>query len=153
MTFDAKLTLEKFYRPFLLLKQPLIFIMGFYYGNVFGFCIFGALGILPFVRLDPLLLASILLTLDQAFPGNYGFSAVGQGLVTIALLVGTLVGEPMSGPFSDYVVKVLARKNGGIRHAEQRLQAMWVGAILAPVCTIFPLGASMLTDCELRLDF
>ncbi|RFU29413.1 hypothetical protein B7463_g6927, partial [Scytalidium lignicola] len=113
--FDTKLNAEIFFGPFRLLKYPSVVLMGIYYGNVYGFCVFGALAILPF-----------------AFPANYGFNAVGQGLVTVALLVGTVLGEPMAGPFSDWVVRWFARRNGGIRHPEQRLHALWLGAAIIP---------------------
>jgi hypothetical protein len=63
----------------------------------------------------------------------YGFSATGQGLVAVALLVGTILGEPMAGPFSDWIVRYQAKRHGGIRHPEQRLQAIWLGAVLIPV--------------------
>lgn len=72
----------------------------------------------------------------QAFPENYGFGAVGQGLVTIALLLGTVLGEPVAGPFSDWLVTWLARRNGGIRHPEQRLHVLWPAAVLVPVSTL-----------------
>lgn len=47
--FEQKLTLQSFYRPFRMLKYPPVFIMGTYYGVVYGFCLYGALSILPFV--------------------------------------------------------------------------------------------------------
>ena len=43
----------------------------------------------------------------------------------------------MAGPFSDWVVRFLARRNGGTRRPEQRLQALWLGAILIPVSSPF----------------
>jgi hypothetical protein len=49
--FGLKLTLESFYRPFRMLKYPPVFIIGTYYGIVYGFCLYGALAILPFVSL------------------------------------------------------------------------------------------------------
>ena len=39
----------------------------------------------------------------------------------------------MAGPFSDWVTRYVARRHGGIRHSEQRLHALWLGAILTPV--------------------
>jgi hypothetical protein len=39
----------------------------------------------------------------------------------------------MAGPFSDWIVRYMARRNGGISHPEQRLHALWLGAVLVPV--------------------
>ena len=47
--FESKLTAESFYRPFRMLKYPSIYIIGTYYGFVYGFCLYGALAILPYV--------------------------------------------------------------------------------------------------------
>jgi hypothetical protein len=47
--FGGNLTFRSFTRPFLLLKYPAILFPIFYYGNMYGFCVFGALGVLPFV--------------------------------------------------------------------------------------------------------
>lgn len=45
-----------------------------------------------------------------------------QGLLFLGLLVGTVVSEVCcSGRLSDYIVKRLAKRNGGVRVAEMRL--------------------------------
>jgi MFS family permease len=45
----AKFHLEPFARPLVLLKYPSVLFPVFWYGNLYGFCVFGGLGILPFV--------------------------------------------------------------------------------------------------------
>ncbi|OQU96344.1 hypothetical protein CLAIMM_02441 [Cladophialophora immunda] len=111
-----RLTFRSFWHPCTMFFYPSVILPGFYYGNIYGFCVFGALGMIPI-----------------AFAELYGFHAVAQGLVAIPLAIGTILGEPLAGPFSDWVVRFLARKNGGVRHPEQRLQAYWLGAILVPL--------------------
>ncbi|KIX05595.1 uncharacterized protein Z518_06467 [Rhinocladiella mackenziei CBS 650.93] len=111
-----QLTFRNFWHPCTMFFYPSVIFPGFYYGNLYGFCVFGALGMLPF-----------------AFAEIYGFDAIGQGLVAIPLAVGTILGEPLAGPFSDWMVRFLAQRNDGLRHPEQRLQAYWLGAILVPL--------------------
>ncbi|KIW28977.1 uncharacterized protein PV07_04828 [Cladophialophora immunda] len=113
--FDGHLTAEDFYKPFMLWKYPSIIFPAIYYGNMYGFCAFASLGILPY-----------------AFPEIYGFSPIGQGLMALPLFLGTVIGEPLGGPFSDWVFRIRSRK-AGARHPEQRLQAIWPGAIVVPV--------------------
>ena len=43
----------------------------------------------------------------------------------------------MSGPFSDWILRSLSRRNGGIRHPEYRLQALWFGAVFIPVSSVY----------------
>ncbi|KAH8804875.1 major facilitator superfamily domain-containing protein [Xylogone sp. PMI_703] len=114
--FNGNLTLKSFYKPFLLWKYPSIMFPAIYYGNLFGFCAFGTLGILPL-----------------AFVEIYGFGPLEQGLMAIPLLIGTVLGEPLGGPLSDWMVNHLAKKNNGIRYPEQRLRALWFGAPLVSV--------------------
>ena len=47
--FEGNLTYKTFLRPFVMLKYPSIFIPVFYYGNMYGFCVFGGLSVLPYV--------------------------------------------------------------------------------------------------------
>lgn len=63
----------------------------------------------------------------------YGFDAVGQGLFSLSLLIGTILGEPMAGPFSDWVVRFIAKRRGDIRQPEYRLHALWLAMICMPV--------------------
>jgi MFS family permease len=45
----TKFRLGPFARPFIMLKYPSVLLPVFWYGNLYGFCVFGGLGILPFV--------------------------------------------------------------------------------------------------------
>jgi MFS family permease len=70
---------------------------------------------------------------SQVYSVAYGFNTLGVGLAALPFLIGTVVGEPVAGPFSDWVTRYMARRNGGIRHPEHRLQALWFGIPLIPV--------------------
>ncbi|KAF9890540.1 hypothetical protein FE257_005945 [Aspergillus nanangensis] len=127
--FDGSLTLRSFYKPLLAAWYPSIFFPTIYYGNIYGFGIFGSLGVLPF-----------------AFGEGYGFNAVGQGLVAISLLLGTICGEPLAGAFSDWIVRRAAKQLGGQRYPEQRLPAIWLGVSLTPVGLV-------IIGCTLHYEF
>jgi MFS family permease len=45
-----KLTFRSFWHPCTMFFYPSVIFPGFYYGTLYGFCVFGALGMLPFVR-------------------------------------------------------------------------------------------------------
>ncbi|KAJ5805815.1 uncharacterized protein N7503_003417 [Penicillium pulvis] len=117
--FEGDLTWHSFYRPITMVWYPSILFPSVYYANVYGFSVYGFLGVLPF-----------------AFGELYGFNSVGQGLVTLAFLVGTIIGEPMAGPFSDWIVQRQAKRSGGVRCPEQRLRAIWLGVVLLPISLI-----------------
>ncbi|KAF9893223.1 hypothetical protein FE257_011646 [Aspergillus nanangensis] len=57
-----------------------------------------------------------------------------QGLLFLGLLLGTVVSEVCcSGRLSDYIVKKLARRNGGVRVAEMRLWLAYPAILLTVV--------------------
>ncbi|KAL4920520.1 major facilitator superfamily domain-containing protein [Aspergillus aurantiobrunneus] len=63
------------------------------------------------------------LSVITLIPAAYAqYTPLTQGLLFLGLLLGTVVSEvTCSGRLSDYIVTVLARKNGGVRVAEMRL--------------------------------
>ena len=124
-----------------MLMYPSVFFPAFYYGNLYGFCVFGALGMIPFVSIQvPYSLAWFAdNAANQTFIENYSFGVIGQGLVTISLLVGTILSEPMAGPFSDWVVRHLAQKNNRVRHPEQTSPGLlaWRNLGSSKLCRIY----------------
>jgi hypothetical protein len=113
---DRKLRLSDFLQPFYMLKYVAIVIPGFYYMTAFGFgsVMFAATG-------------------SQLFRSLYHFDVAQTGLLlSIPLLVGCLIGEMNAGWLTDYFVYRYARKHGGQREPEPRINA----AALALLCPI-----------------
>jgi hypothetical protein len=53
--------------------------------------------------------------------GSYNFSALGTGLVYLSPFVGGILGTVVAGKVSDLVVRLMARRNGGVYEPEFRL--------------------------------
>ena len=70
-------------------------------------------------------LTSIVFTTQAFFfsAPPYNFSPATLGLMYFALIIGMILGTLWGGPFGDWFVLFLARRNGGILEPEQRL---WV---------------------------
>lgn len=62
----------------------------------------------------------------------YNFSSAGVGLLNLATLIGCILGGYFSGPFSDYTIKYLARRNGGLYEPEMRLWLAFPNMLIAP---------------------
>lgn len=71
---------------------------------------------------------SVITMIPAAYPQ---YSPLIQGLLFLGLLAGTVVSEVCcSGRLSDYIVKRLARQNGGVRVAEMRLWLVYPAALV-----------------------
>ncbi|KAJ9608894.1 hypothetical protein H2200_006665 [Cladophialophora chaetospira] len=106
-----------FLHPFYMLKYVAITIPGLYYMTAFGFgsVMFAATG-------------------SQLFRSLYHFNVAQTGmLLSIPLLIGCLIGEMNAGWLTDWFVYRWARKHGGRREPEPRINAI----VLAFLC---PLG-------------
>lgn len=102
-----------------MLKYISIVIPGVYYMIAFGFgtIIFAATG-------------------SQLFAKLYHFNIEQTGLLmSVPLIIGGLIGEFNAGWVTDFMVYRYARKNGGMRKPEARLDAIWL-ALLAPIGVI-----------------
>ena len=76
-------------------------------------------------------------TAAGAFGGIYKFGAQDVGLaVGVSTTIGTLLGEALAGPVSDWVLFLHAKRHDGELEPEARLQAIWPGFILCPAGTI-----------------
>ncbi|CAG9983758.1 unnamed protein product [Clonostachys byssicola] len=53
----------------------------------------------------------------------YNFSPSAMGLMFLALLIGAVIGSCWGGPFTDWLLLRLARRNGGLYEPEHRLYA------------------------------
>ncbi|KAJ3497067.1 hypothetical protein NLG97_g2186 [Lecanicillium saksenae] len=62
----------------------------------------------------------------------YNFSSVGVGLLNIPILIGCVLGGYFSGQLSDFSIKRLARRNGGLYEPEMRLWLAFPGIIITP---------------------
>ncbi|KAF3055103.1 Protein HOL1 [Daldinia childiae] len=91
-------------RPLLMLIFPQVLFSFFAYGLTTSWLV---------------VVGSVLAQLFTAPP--YNFSVSGVGLVSIASLVGAIVGAFISGPIADWIIKSMSRRNGGIYEPEFRL--------------------------------
>ena len=51
----------------------------------------------------------------------YGFSALSTGLIYISPFIGGILGTAVAGKVSDVIVKIMAKRNGGLYEPEFRL--------------------------------
>ncbi|KAI0484297.1 MFS general substrate transporter [Xylariaceae sp. FL0804] len=91
-------------RPLLMLVFPQVLFSFFAYGLTTSWLI---------------VVGGVLAQLFTAPP--YSFSTSQVGLVSVAALVGSLIGALSSGPAADGLAKALARRNGGVYEPEFRL--------------------------------
>ncbi|KAI1460428.1 major facilitator superfamily domain-containing protein [Annulohypoxylon moriforme] len=110
---DRKLHLRDLIRPFEMLKYPSVSLTFIYYIVSFSFS-----SILPAV------------TVAILFTRIYHFQSGVIGLML--LLIGSMLGEIMSGPFSDWVMHRYAERHGGKRKPEARLPASLGSMLLCP---------------------
>lgn len=84
----------------------------------------------------------------------YSFTTAGIGYMTLGPFVGNLFGSIYGGPFSDWVIVKLARRNGGIFEPEMRLYplalpvVMMVGGII-----MFGTTADRVTIYQMNLSY
>lgn len=71
-------------------------------------------------------------TAANAFIEIYLFSVWEVGLVWIGSIIGSLLGMPLGGYFSDWVANRATFKNGGIREPEMRLPAVSLAMLCYP---------------------
>lgn len=113
---DRKVHVMDVVRPFQMLKYPSISLTFIYYIVSFAFS-----SILPAV------------TVAIMFTKIYHFQTGAIGLMLgIPLLIGSMLGELLSGPFSDWVMYRYAKRHGGERKPEARLPASLGSMLLCP---------------------
>ncbi|EAW15152.1 putative MFS transporter [Aspergillus clavatus NRRL 1] len=106
---------RRFYQTLYYLSWPVIFYAGFSYGSyLIWFNVLNAT-------------ASLVLASPP-----YNFSSSMVGLSYIACCLGVIAGSLFTGRFSDWLTIKLARRNGGVMEAEQRLWPSLACLILVP---------------------
>lgn len=100
-----KLFLRQLYQPFLIL-------------GVFPAVMFSALQ----YAWSESMLSFLAVTQANLYPlPPYNFSAIGVGNMNIPPAIGAIIGSIFGGPFSDYLIMVIARRRQGIYEPEYRL--------------------------------
>ncbi|KAI8959379.1 MFS general substrate transporter [Daldinia sp. FL1419] len=112
-------------RPLLMLIFPQVLFSFFAYGLTTSWLV---------------VVGSVLAQIFTAPP--YNFSVSGVGLVSIASLVGAIVGAFISGPIADWIVKTMSRRNGGIYEPEFRLVLIVITFVLGGM-SFFGFGWSL----------
>ncbi|KAK0252062.1 hypothetical protein LTS09_012856 [Friedmanniomyces endolithicus] len=114
-----KIKLGNFWRPLYMAKYLTITLPALYYMTCFGY--------------GSVLFAS---TGSQIFAQNYHFTLSQTGLIlSIPLLVGCFIGEASTGWFTDWLVSRYAKRHGGERRPEARLDGLWL-SLLVPIGVI-----------------
>ncbi|GIC92654.1 putative MFS transporter [Aspergillus udagawae] len=106
---------RRFYQTLYYLSWPVIFYAGFSYGS--------------YLIWFNVLNATASLILGSA---PYNFSSSMVGLSYLACCLGAIGGSLFTGRFSDWLTIKLARRNGGVMEAEQRLWPFLACLILVP---------------------
>ncbi|KAI1102427.1 MFS general substrate transporter [Jackrogersella minutella] len=112
-------------RPLMMLLFPQVLFSFFAYGLTTSWLV---------------VVGSVLAQLFTAPP--YNFSVSGVGLVSIASLVGAIIGAFISGPIADWIIKAMSRRNGGIYEPEFRLVLIVITLILGGM-SFFGFGWSL----------
>lgn len=113
---DRKVHLRDFIRPFEMLYYPSVTLTWVYYCVSFAYS-----SILPAV------------TVAILFTETYHFNTGVIGLMLgLPLLLGSALGEFLSGPFSDWMMYRYAKRHDGERKPEARLHAAWGSLFLCP---------------------
>ncbi|GME30148.1 hypothetical protein GTA08_BOTSDO08372 [Neofusicoccum parvum] len=113
---DRSLHWRDFARPFEMLRYPSVSLTWLYYTVSFAY---GT--VLPAV------------TVAILFTKTYHFETGVIGLMLgLPLLIGSFLGEILSGPFSDFIMYEYAKRHDGERKPEARLPASWASAFFLP---------------------
>ncbi|OTB09866.1 hypothetical protein K445DRAFT_71470 [Daldinia sp. EC12] len=112
-------------RPLLMLIFPQVLFSFFAYGLTTSWLV---------------VVGSVLAQIFTAPP--YNFSVSGVGLVSIASLIGAIVGAFISGPIADWIIKIMSRRNGGIYEPEFRLVLIVITFVLGGM-SFFGFGWSL----------
>lgn len=115
-----KVKLWDFTHVFAMLRYPSVVFPALYYSISFG-------------------LGSVLFAVTgaAAFGKVYHFNTAQVGMaIGLSTFVGTLIGELLAGPVSDYILYLSTKANDGVSKPEARLQAIWPGFLLCPAGVI-----------------
>ncbi|KAK7689822.1 hypothetical protein QCA50_006461 [Cerrena zonata] len=79
---------------------------------------------------------SVNYTCARTLSDKYGYNALKIGLVLLSVGLGSMFGSIIGGRWSDYVFVKLKAKNGGISHAEMRLESTFLAMVPLPLSII-----------------
>ncbi|KAI0643020.1 vacuolar DHA amino acid exporter [Trametes meyenii] len=79
---------------------------------------------------------SIAYTCSRTLANEYNYNALQIGLILLSFGVGSLFGSMLGGRYSDYVLRKLKARNGGVSNAEMRLQSTLVPMLFLPPSVI-----------------
>jgi MFS family permease len=65
-------------------------------------------------------------------PPPYLLSPSGIGLYTLASFVGIIVAYPVAGPATDFLSRLMARRNGGVHEPKHRMPALVLPFVICP---------------------
>jgi MFS family permease len=117
---DRSIHARDFLRPFQMLRYPSVTLTLIYYCVSFAYS-----SILPAV------------TVAIIFTRTYHFKTGSIGLMLgLPLLIGSALGEFLSGPFSDWMMYRYAKRHEGERKPEARLPASFGSLLLCPAGVI-----------------
>ena len=113
---DRNLTWRDYVRPFYMMKYPSVTLLCVYYTLCFAY---GSI------------LAAV--TVANIYNRLYGFNTGVIGLILgLPLLIGSAIGEIGSGPFSDLLLALYAKRHDGYQKPEVRLKAGFASAFFVP---------------------
>lgn len=112
-------------RPLMMLIFPQVLFSFFAYGLTTSWLI---------------VVGSVLAQIFTAPP--YNFSVSGVGLISIASLIGAILGAFITGPLADWIVKFMSRRNKGTYEPEFRLVIISVSLVLGGI-SFFGFGWSL----------
>ncbi|KAI0671081.1 MFS general substrate transporter [Trametes maxima] len=79
---------------------------------------------------------SIAYTCSRTLANEYNYNALQIGLILLSFGVGSLFGSVLGGRYSDYVLRKLKARNGGVSNAEMRLESTLVPMFFLPPSVI-----------------
>ncbi|KAK6456118.1 transport protein [Scheffersomyces xylosifermentans] len=70
---------------------------------------------------------------DEYYDPPYSYGNTGVALMNIPTLIGAVIGCFFAGTLSDYFTIWMAKRNGGIQEAENRLWFLFAPAVISPI--------------------
>lgn len=72
---------------------------------------------------------ALVVEMPQVYGSKFDLDAEGIGLQFIAIIIGSVLGEIMAGPLSDYWMKLCIKRRNGVKIIEDRLTVSYTGFI------------------------
>lgn len=72
---------------------------------------------------------ALVVEMPQVYGSKFNLDAEGIGLQFIAIIIGSVLGEILAGPLSDYWMKICIKRRNGVKVIEDRLTVSYTGFI------------------------